>query len=148
MVLEKECKPKVEEMFWKEEEIVEEKNSLLNAKERSDHRLRKDRQFSYIYKKGKRKSIDNFTLYYIESKFNNYRIGYSISKKQGKAVKRNLLKRRLKEIVRTNNLPVKKFNFVLFARDGASELDFKQLESQVKNLFQKFYKEEKIEKSL
>lgn len=127
---------------------MEEKNSLLNAKEASNHRLRKDRQFSYIYRKGKHKVIDNFTLYYIASKFDNYRIGFSVSKKQGKAVKRNLLKRRLKEIVRKNKLPVNKYNYVLFARDGASELDFYQIENQIKNLFQKFYKEERIEKSL
>ena len=91
---------------------MEEKNSLLNTKVRTDHRLKKDKQFSYIYKKGKKKSTNNFTLFYLASKFENYKIGYSISKKQGKACKRNKLKRRLKEIVRKNNLTKNYFNYI------------------------------------
>lgn len=122
---------------------MEEKNSLLNTKVRSDHRLKKDKQFSYIFRKGKRKSTDNFTLYYIESKFDNYKIGYSVSKKQGKAVVRNKLKRRLKEIVRKEKLPLNHYNFVIYAREGASELNFENLLVQIRKLFEKFYKEEK-----
>ncbi len=127
---------------------MEEKNSLHNTKVRSDHRLKKDKQFSYIYKKGKRKSTDFFTLYYLNSKFDNYKIGYSISKKQGKAVKRNKLKRRLKNLVQKFDLPVNKYNFILLAREGASQLDFKELSKQIILLFNKFYKEENIEKNI
>lgn len=122
-------------MFWKEEEIVEEKNSLLKTKERVDHRLRKNKYFGYIYKKGKRKSTKNLTLFAVPSKFKTYKIGFSVSKKQGKANKRNKLKRRLKEIVRVNNLPKNNFNYVILARDGACELEFIELERQVKELF-------------
>ena len=127
---------------------MEEKNSLHNTKVRSDHRLKKDKQFSYIYKKGKRKSTDFFILYYLNSKFDNYKIGYSISKKQGKAVKRNKLKRRLKNLVQKFDLPVNKYNFILLAREGASQLDFKELSKQIILLFNKFYKEENIEKNI
>ena len=63
---------------------MEEKNCLLNKKERPDHRLRKNNQFNYIYKKGERKSSKNFTLFVVKSKYENYKIGYSISKKVGK----------------------------------------------------------------
>lgn len=127
---------------------MEEKNSLHNTKVRSDHRLRKDKQFGYIYKKGKRKSTEYFTLYYLNSKFDNYKIGYSISKKQGKAVKRNKLKRRLKNLVQKFSLPVNKYNFVLLAREGASQLDYKELSNQIILLFNKFYKDENIEKNI
>ena len=48
-----------------------------------DHRLRKNNQFSYIYKKGERVYTDNFTLFVVKSKFENYKIGFSISKKLG-----------------------------------------------------------------
>ncbi len=125
---------------------MEEKNFLHKSKIKSDHRLRKDKQFNYIYKKGKRKSTDYFTLYFVESKFDNYKIGFSVSKKQGKACKRNKLKRRLKNVVKTNHLPVNKYNFVILARDGASNLEFHELSNQIISLFDKFYKEEKIEK--
>ena len=124
---------------------MEEKNSLLNTKVRTDHRLKKDKQFSYIYKKGKKKSTNNFTLFYLASKFENYKIGYSISKKQGKACKRNKLKRRLKEIVRKNNLTKNYFNYIILARENSSQLEFNDIEKEIILLFKKFYKEENLE---
>ncbi len=116
---------------------MEEKNSQLKTKERVDHRLKKNKHFSYIYKKGKRKSTKNLTLFAVPSKFKVYKIGISVSKKQGKANKRNKLKRRLKEIVRVENLPENYFNYVLLARDGACELGFDELKEQLKRLFSK-----------
>ena len=114
---------------------MEEKNCLLNTKERPDHRLKKNSQFNYIYKKGERVSTKNFNLFIVKSKYSNYKIGYSVSKKIGKANKRNLLKRRMKEIIRTNKLPKNGYNYVLQARLGASEIDFKEIEKQLKKLF-------------
>ncbi len=101
-----------------------------------DHRLKKAKSFSYIYKKGKRTNSQHFTLFSVESKFKVYKIGYSISKKIGKANKRNLLKRRLREIVRREACPKQYHNYVLMARPGASELDFNQIKDQVIKLFE------------
>ena len=115
---------------------MEEKNYLLNAKERADHRLKKNRQFNYIYKKGEKVKSKNFNLFIINSKFKTYKIGYSISKKEGKANKRNLLKRRLREIIRKNALPKDFHNYVLQAKFGACELGYDEIEKQVKTLFQ------------
>lgn len=103
-----------------------------------DHRLKKAKQFSYIYKKGKRANSQHFTLFSVESKFTNYKIGYSISKKIGKANKRNLLKRRLREIVRTLSLPKNNYNYVLMAKQGAAELTFEEIKEQIKSLFEKW----------
>lgn len=114
---------------------MEEKNCLLNTKERPDHRLKKRNQFSYIYKKGERKGTKHFILFKVKSKFSNYKIGYSISKKVGKANKRNLLKRRMKEIVRTNNLAQNGYNYILQARIGAAEISFQEIEIQLKKIF-------------
>ena len=116
---------------------MEEKNCLLNTKARLDHRLKKNKQFNYIYKKGERYHTKNFKLFVIKSKFKNYKIGYSISKKEGKANKRNLLKRRLKEVVRLNHLPKEFNNYILQARMGACFLDYKDIEKQLLELFQK-----------
>ena len=103
-----------------------------------DHRLKKAQQFSYIYKKGKRVSTGLFTLFSVPSKFSNFKIGYSISKKVGKANKRNKLKRRLREIVRCENLPKNYFNYVLMARPGAAELEFDELKKEIIRLFNKW----------
>ena len=117
---------------------MEEKNYLLNAIKKNDHRLKKNSQFNYIYRKGERQSSKYFALYTLKSKYgNNYRIGYSISKKVGKAWKRNLLRRRLKEIVRLNNLPQNGFNYILQAKIGAGELDYQEIERQILSIFGK-----------
>ena len=125
-------------MFWKEEEIVEEKNFQLKTKERVDHRLKKNKHFSYIYKKGKRKSTANFTLFIVPSKFSCFKIGFSVSKKLGKANERNKLKRRLREIVRTERLPKNFNNYILLAREGSTSLEFDKLKTQVVELFKKW----------
>ena len=116
---------------------MEEKNYLLKTKERLDHRLKKNSQFNYLFRNGERKSSKHFTLFYCNSRFNCYKIGYSISKKIGKAWKRNLLRRRLKEIVRKNDLLTPKRNYVLKAREGAGELDYKQIEKEILDIFRK-----------
>ncbi len=116
---------------------MEEKNYLLNTKERSDHRLKKNKHFNYIYRKGEKYNTKNFNLYVIKSKYKTFKIGYSISKKEGKANKRNLLKRRMKEVVRLNNLPKEYKNYILQAKNNACLLSYIEIEKQIKELFNK-----------
>ena len=108
------------------------------------HRLRKNKEFNYIYKKGDRVSTEHFTLFVVKSKYNNYRIGFSVSKKLGKANVRNKLKRRLREIVR-RDIDVKNFqNYILLAREGAEKLEFRPLQEEVKKLFFKYEKKKMV----
>lgn len=103
-----------------------------------DHRLRKNSQFNFIYKKGERAHSDNFTLFVVKSKYECYKIGFSINKKIGKANKRNLLKRRLKEIVR-NFVDVPKYcNYVVKAKENSVNLTFEQLKGEMIRLFKKY----------
>lgn len=103
-----------------------------------DHRLRKNSQFNFIYKKGERVHTDNFTLFVVKSKYECYKIGFSINKKIGKANKRNLLKRRLKEITR-RFVKVPKFcNFVIMAKENATKLSFEELKKEINRLFKKY----------
>ena len=98
------------------------------------------KHFAYIYRKGERVTSKYFTLYVTKSKFETHKIGFSISKKLGKANKRNLLKRRLREIVRAAEYIKPYHNYVLLAREGAQELEFQDLQSQVEYIFKKFFK--------
>lgn len=103
-----------------------------------DHRLKKNKQFSYIYKKGIRKSSKNLSLFIVQSKFSSYKIGYSISKKIGKANVRNKLKRRMKEIVRNNNIAKIHKNYVLMAKTGVEKLSFDDLKKEIIGIFSKW----------
>jgi len=102
-----------------------------------DHRLKKNSQFSYLYKKGIKKNSKFLTLFEIDSKYKNYRIGFSVNKKIGKANIRNKVKRRLKEIVRLNNLCQDNKNYVLLAKIGINTLSFEELKNEVIKVFSK-----------
>ena len=108
------------------------------------HRLRKNKEFNYIYKKGERVSTEHFTLFVVKSKFENYKIGFSVSKKLGKANKRNKLKRRLKEICRRYVKIPPYRNYVLMARNDAQNVDFIFLKEEVLILFEKYKKKKMV----
>lgn len=103
-----------------------------------DHRLRKNSQFNYVYKKGERVHTEHFTLFAVKSKYENYKIGFSINKKLGKANKRNLLKRRMREITRTSINVLPYFNYVVLAKENATDFSFEQIQKELTFLFKKY----------
>ena len=80
----------------------------------------------------------------VKSKFENYKIGFSVSKKLGKANKRNKLKRRLKEICRRYVKIPPYRNYVLMARNDAQNVDFIFLKEEVLKLFEKYEKKKMV----
>ena len=109
-----------------------------------DHRLRKNNEFNYIYKKGEKFHTDDFVLFVVKSKYPNYKIGFSISKKLGKANKRNLLKRRMREITRRYIDIPSFYNYVILAKDNAMQLDFVGIKNELTNLFERYEKKKQI----
>lgn len=102
------------------------------------NRLTKRKEYGYIYKKGVVTYSNFLVLYSIPTSRKQMRIGFSISKKVGKAYKRNLLKRRLSEIVREQMAHIdQKHNYIVVAKDGTAELDFSTLKNQVLYVFKK-----------
>lgn len=65
---------------------------------RKSERIRKNQEFVATMK-GKRLSIDGLSLFYAENDIGNYRVGISVSKKLAKAVKRNKLRRRIRDCI-------------------------------------------------
>lgn len=62
--------------------------------------LKKNREFGYVYRNGKRINLYNFTFVYVKGRYGGPRVGFSVSKKAGNSVARNKARRRLKEAYR------------------------------------------------
>jgi len=100
------------------------------------YRLRSRRDFSFTYRKGKSVANSYLVLVYRKNSLPINRVGFSVSKKFGNAVKRNKIKRRLREIVRQSLESIENGNDMIFiVRKNAQQADFKQLQEAVRNLF-------------
>lgn len=102
------------------------------------YRLKKQWQFKYTYNKGKKLACKSMVLIHARAK--GQKIGLSVSKKLGNAVKRNYIKRRLREAVRPYLNSLKNGNYIIIARDGIKDTSFEQLQ----NAFLKLAKEQNL----
>lgn len=98
-------------------------------------RITTSRDFRRVYRYGNKKSGRFLKLYYLVNKYGNTRFGYSISKKVGKAVIRNRLKRRLRAICQQHLAFFQPgIDVVLVARERAVDASYGELEKEVLNL--------------
>ena len=98
-------------------------------------RLGPNRQFTYVYRRGKRVSTKDLTLLYVRHK--QKKVGFSVNKKVGVAVVRNHTKRRLRECVRPLLPGMKNGYYVFIARPTVVNCTFGQLEAQVRSLLRR-----------
>jgi len=65
-------------------------------------RLLKSKEYQRVYDAGKRKAGRFLQIFYCSNQLGHCRFGISVSKRFGNAVRRNLIKRRIREGVRRN----------------------------------------------
>lgn len=101
-------------------------------------RLKKNYEFKYVYNKGKVYSNNLLVMYLVKNKTNYNRVGFSVSKKVGKSVIRNKVRRRIKEIFRLSCENIEKgYNIIFVSRVKAKEAAYKELEKAMMSLFRK-----------
>lgn len=94
-------------------------------------------EYTEIIKKCPYKKNPYFLIYYRKNNTYN-RYGISIPKKTGKANIRNKIKRRLKNIIDTNEFAIHiPYDYVIIIRKRVLELDYKQMEDNFITLIKK-----------
>ncbi len=104
---------------------------------KKDNRLKKKKEFNYIYKKGEVAHSQSFTLHFVRA-FKPYpQIGISVSKHVGNSVVRSRVKRIISEACRLN---IEKFavkNYVISAKEAAKEKTSKDIEQEILRILKK-----------
>ncbi len=92
-------------------------------------RLLKRWQYKEVYDKGWRVNKEAFTIYGLRNGLSYTRIGISVPKRVGTAVKRNRVKRLVREVFRKNKYKfTEPHDIVAAAKKGAEELSYKDVE--------------------
>jgi len=104
-----------------------------------ENRIKKNKDFGIIFKKGKRTREKGLTLNWSANGLDVSRFGFIVSKKVSKkATVRNKIKRRLREIVRGKRHFVKKgMDCALIANPGLEKENYKEISEIIEKLFKR-----------
>lgn len=117
-------------------------NNLNNIKT-----VNKNNRFKHIYKKGHNYVgayvilyvLNNRSLNNMEYGYEKFSYGITVSKKIGKAVKRNRAKRLIREAIRLNkSLFLNGYDYIFVAKFKINEVNYQEVERNIKYLLYKF----------
>ncbi len=104
---------------------------LCGVKMKKMNIVKSNEDFDNIIKNGKILKNRYYVIYYIDKQKANYRVGIAIPKKTGIAVKRNKIKRQIRDILDKNNDKLKKIDYIIIVRNAILDLDYKQMEKNL-----------------
>ena len=100
--------------------------------------IRKSREFSKVYRRGKGKANPLLVLYVLKNSRDYNRIGRSVSKKVGKSVTRNRVKRLIKEVYRKHSETKDTgYDLVFIARTQAARAGYYEIEKYMMDLLKR-----------
>ncbi|ANU14640.1 Ribonuclease P protein component [Planococcus halocryophilus Or1] len=100
-----------------------------------DQRIKKNKEFQHIFKKGKSFANRQFIVYVLKSEQPEFRVGLSVSKKVGNAVARNRIKRYIRQTfleLKDDLLP--NADYIIIARPQAATLDFHESKKSLEHV--------------
>ena len=100
--------------------------------------LNRNKDFKRLYYRGKSAADAALVLYCQKSRDNRIKLGITVSKKLGNAVKRNRIKRRIREAYRLSEEFVKPgYHLVIVARNKSARIPFALLQKSLLDLMKK-----------
>ena len=107
---------------------------------KKEYRVKKNEDFSRIIKRKQSMANRTFIIYYLKNDIGHARIGISVSKKLGKAVIRNKIKRQVRMIIKeTINLD-DNYDYIVIVRNKFLDLDFISNLKEFNYLYKKILK--------
>lgn len=98
-------------------------------------RIKKNKEFQTVFKKGKSFANRQFIVYVLKSDQPEFRIGLSVSKKVGNAVTRNRIKRYIRQtFLELENDLLPNADYVIIARQQAATLDFHESKKSLEHV--------------
>ena len=97
--------------------------------------LGRNKQFTYVYRRGKSFHSRRMVLYYLRAR--DLKVGFSVSAKVGNSVTRNRVRRRMREdfrMLRPSLLPGK---YIFVARTAAAEAPYPEMAKEMKSLLKR-----------
>ncbi len=102
------------------------------------YRLKKNKEYNYIYRRGDTSYSKVLTMFYVKTKLKPFKVGFSISSKIGNSVIRHKVKRKLthlfKEFINDVN---PNYNYIFVAKSGIENLSHEQLYLEMKKVLVK-----------
>ncbi len=100
--------------------------------------LKSSKDFDRVISIGKKVKSDSFVVYFLPSKEEKIRIGICVGKSLGKAVRRNRLRRQIREALRNINIKGDSpKDIVIIARKGIMGASFEKIFQDLELLMEK-----------
>ena len=100
--------------------------------------VKESRVFDEVIETGKKVKNYNFVIFYKEKKDSPTKYGITVPKKVGKAHIRNMLKRKVRAIIRNYNKNYEKnYNCIIIIRNSCLSLSYQELETSLQYLLDK-----------
>ena len=105
---------------------------------KQQYRLRRNSDFQRVRRHGKFYASPLMVLAFLRNELDHNRYGFVVSKRMGKAVVRNKIKRRMREAIRLRTSKIKPgFDLVVIARTPISQVGYVEIEHTLEGLLRK-----------